>query len=130
VGEDAEKDVVANGVYQPDVISPDSSNSLCTDFVAELKLLSMVGPERCVGTCCVTQDSPFQHPDRVLSSFATNLQHGIPSSGQWRLNAQYTSKDPKDWLAYDGGVADEESPFKPALMNSSKVGPLLPRPVK
>jgi len=42
VGEDADDDIVVNGVYIPDGVSPDCSNSLCTDFVAELKLLSTV----------------------------------------------------------------------------------------
>ncbi|KAH7722396.1 Protein C37H5.5 [Aphelenchoides avenae] len=74
-----ESDAVANGIFNADMNDPDCSNALSTSAVPELNKLR-------------------NRRNKVVAAFADNILHNIASTGAHRLNPQWSTIAPADFI--------------------------------
>ncbi|KAI6200008.1 NOC3-like protein [Aphelenchoides besseyi] len=117
---DAEDDMVTNGIYRPDLADPDYCNALCTDFVAELNKYE-------------------KYPNPIVVAYARHFKNKLPSSGVDRLNSQWCTMKPSEWLCsdsikdlkapfWDSVSTFAKNPFKPVLRKRDDEEPLFVQP--
>ncbi|KAI6236825.1 NOC3-like protein [Aphelenchoides besseyi] len=97
---DAEDDMVTNGIYRPDLADPDYCNALCTDFVAELNKYET-------------------YPNPIVVAYARHFKNKLPSSGVDRLNPQWCTMKPSEWLRSDN-IKDLKAPFWDSVSTFAK----------
>ncbi|KAI6189712.1 NOC3-like protein [Aphelenchoides bicaudatus] len=97
---DDEDDLVANGIFKPDLPDPDYCNASSANFVAELKKYE-------------------KYPNPVVATYAKHIRANIPSTGHEKLKPEWCTRKPVDWLR-DETIKDIDSPYLDSVTKFAK----------
>ncbi|CAD5231026.1 unnamed protein product [Bursaphelenchus xylophilus] len=95
-----DEDYWANGLYRADFPDPDHTNAQSTDLVMELQKL-------------------LKYPNSYIVQYAKHLLQQAPSSGQEKLNGQWSTMKPWEWLNKEE-VKQTPPAFKESLQTFAK----------
>ncbi|CAD5226119.1 unnamed protein product [Bursaphelenchus okinawaensis] len=95
-----DEDYCAAGLYRPDFEDPDHTNAQSTDFVAEL-------------------NKYLKYPNSYIVQYAKHLLQQAPSSGQEKLNGQWSTMKPWEWLNKEE-VKQTAPPFRESINTFAK----------